>query len=296
MKKLKIIFTSLLLVLITVSCENDGGSSVLDTIEGATPDINKISGTDQGLNLLALQNGESIDLGLTFDKGFGEFTSLDVVGFYTKNGVTERAVLKTNVTGFPATVHFNQNDLYAAFTAINSANDVTLLDKLVITADLKLKDGTTLKLFDDSGVALYGSDIANHKLFTVLQTYTVACPLDDAAQFNGNYKVTADAWQDYSVGDIIPVVYNAADGLYKFKILNTANPYVINAGTSYILVTVNPVNNSVTITSNEKWNYGPGQLYTVTGTGTVGSCTGDINLKLSFDGSAGYTFNLVKAN
>lgn len=296
MKKIKLIFTSMLLVLIAVSCEDDGGSSALGLTEGAVPNIRKISGTDQGLNLIALKNGKDINLGLTFDEGFGELSSVDVIGFYTKNGVVERAVLKADVTGFPVSINFNQNDLYAAFSAINSANDVSLSDKLVITAELKLKDGSVIKLFDDKGVALYGSDIANTTEYAVSQTYIVSCPLDDASLFNGNYKVTADTWQDYGIGDIVPVVYNVANGKYTFRILNTVNPYLINGSTSYIIGTINPVNNTVSVTSNEPWNYGPGQVYTVTGTGNVGSCTGDINLKIKFSGSADYTFNLVKAN
>lgn len=281
-----------------VSCENDGGTSVIDTTEGAAPDIRKIAGTDQGLNLLALKNGQNIDLGLTFDnpKGFGEFTSLDIIGFYTKNGKIERAVLKTNITQFPATVHFNQNDLYAAFTAINSANDVGLLDKLIITAEIKQQDGTVLKMFSDTGDRLFGADIDNSLIFKVYQTYVVSCPLEDASLFNGDYKVVTDTWQDYAPGDIVPVVYNVANGKYVFRLLNTVNPYLINGSTSYIIGTINPITNAVTVTSNEQWNYGPGQVYTVTGTGNVGSCTGDINLKIRFSGSAEYIFNLVKAN
>jgi hypothetical protein len=296
MKKIKLIFTSMLLVFIAVSCEDDGGSSALGLTEGAVPNIRKISGTDQGLNLIALKNGKDINLGLTLDEGFGELSSVDVIGFYTKNGVVERALLKADVTGFPVSINFNQNDLYAAFSAINSANDVSLSDKLVITAELKLKDGSVIKLFDDKGVALYGSDIANTTVYAVSQTYIVSCPLDDASLFNGNYKVTADTWQDYGIGDIVPVVYNVANGKYTFRILNTVNPYLINGSTSYIIGTINPINNTVSVTSNEQWNYGPGQVYTVTGTGNVGSCTGDINLKIKFSGSADYTFNLVKAN
>lgn len=298
MKKIKLIFTSILLVFIAVSCENDGGTSVISLTEGVVPNITKVAGTDQGLNLLALNKGENIDLGLTFDdvKDFGEFTSLDVIGFYTKNGVMERAVLKTNITKFPTTIHFNQNDLYTAFESINSAADIDLLDNLLITAEVKQKDGTVRKMYSDKGDRLFGADIFNSKLFSVFQTYTVSCPLNDALLFNGNYKVTVDSWQDYTVGDIIPVVYNVANGKYTFRILNTANPYLINANSSYIIGTINPITNAVTVTSNEIWNYGPGQAYTVTGTGIVGSCTGDINLKIRFSGSSEYTYNLVKAN
>lgn len=286
----------MLLVFMAVACENDGGDSVIETTEGAVPTIKKIAGTDQGLNLLALQNGEDIDLGLTVDQveGFGEFTSLDVIGFYTKDGVIERAVLKTNITQFPTTLHFNQNDLYAAFTAINSAADVSLTDNLLITAEIKQKDGTVLKLYSDKGAPLFGADIANSLIFSVSQRYIVSCPLEDASLFDGDYEVTVDTWQDYSPGETVPVVYDVANGKYVFRILNTVNPYLINASTSYIIGTINPITNAVTVTSNESWNYGPGQVYVLTGTGNVGSCTGDINLKIRFSGSAEYTFNLVK--
>ena len=286
----------MLLLIVAVSCENDGGTSTRETTEGAVPDIRKIATTDQGLNLLALQNGKDIDLGITLNnvEGFGDFTSLDIIGFYTKNGVTERAVLKTNITQFPATVHFNQNDLYAAFTAINSVSDVGLLDKLLITAEIKQADGTVLKMYSDKGAPLFGADIANSLIFNVSQTYIVSCPLQDASLFDGDYEVVTDTWQDYAPGETVPVVYNVANGKYVFRLLNTVNPYLINSSTSYIIGTINPVTNSVTVTSNEAWNYGPGQVYTVTGTGNVGSCTGDINLKIRFSGSAEYTFNLVK--
>lgn len=298
MKKLKLIFTSILFVLIAVSCDNDGGTSGTGAIEAAVPNIRKIASTDQGLNLLALQNGQNINLGLTFDEGFGTLSSVDVIGFYTKNGVTERAVLKTNVTGFPATVNITQTDLYAAFTALNVASDFGLLDKLVISADLKLQDGTVIKMFDDKGVALFGSDIANTTLYAVSQTYTASCPLTDASLFNGNFKITADQWADYAVGTIIPVVYNSADGAFTFRILATKNPYILNASTAYMKVTVNPATNAVTVQSNENFNYGGGDLTAVTGTGTVGSCNGDINLKLNFPGynQSGFTFSLAKVN
>jgi hypothetical protein len=293
MKKLKLIFTSILLVFIAVSCEDDGGTSKIDLVEGAVPNIKKIATTDQGINLIALQNGGNINLGLTLGVGRGDVASMDVIGFYTKNGVKERGVLKTNVTGFPATVNITQTDLYAAFTSLNSVSDIGVTDQLLITADLKLNNGTVIKLFTDAGVPRYGADISNAPFLSLSQTYAVACPLNDASLFNGNYRVTADQWEDYAVGAIVPVVYNAANGLLKFRILNTNNPAVTNKS-SYYEVTINPANSTVSVVSNVPFNYG-GTLISATGTGTIGSCTGDINLKLNFPGYASnQNFTLVK--
>ncbi|MFW0737363.1 hypothetical protein [Flavobacterium sp. T12S277] len=292
MKNIKLIFTSMLFLLIAFSCDDDGGTSKIGAVEGATPNINKIATADQGINILALQGAGDLNLGLTLGVSTGEVSSMDVVGYFTKSGVVSKATLQANVTTFPATLKYTKADLIKAFPTFASFG---LLDKLVITADLKLKDGSVLKMFTDNGQPAYGADVANSTLWKVQQTYTALCPLNDASQFNGNYKVTADTWQDYGIGDIVPVVYNAANGKYVFRILNTANPYLINGSTSYIIGTINPATNAVTVTSNEQWNYGPGQVYTVTGTGNVSSCTGDINLKISFSGSSDYTFNLVKA-
>lgn len=283
----------MLFLLIAFSCDDDGGTSNIGAVEGATPNINKVATSDQGINIVALQNGGDVNLGLTLQVATGDVSSMDVVAFFTKSGVVSKATLQANVTTFPTQLKYTKTELIKAFPTFASFG---LNDKLVISADVKLKDGTVLKMFSDNGQALYGADVANSTLWKVAQTYTALCPLSDASLFNGNYKVTADAWQDYSIGDIVPVVYNPANGQFVFRILNTANPYLINASTSYIIGTINPATNAVTVTSNEQWNYGPGQVYTVTGTGTVGSCTGDINLKIRFSGSSEYIFNLSKAN
>lgn len=293
MKKISLLFIAV--GMIFTSCTEDGGTSKEDLNEAAIPNISKISTTDQGLNVVALNAGQTINLGLNVDVAFGDVASMDLVGIYTKGTVVEKAVLKTNLTTFPSVVNITQTDLYNAFKILNSASDVGLKDNLIISADLTLKNGTVIKMYNTDGTVNYGSGIANFSGIKVLQTYIVSCPLTDASLFNGNYKVTADQWDDYGVGPIIPVVYNAANGTKVFRIPNTTRPYIVNGSTSYIIGTINTTTNTVTVTSNEPWNYGPGQLYTVTGTGTVGSCTGDINLKLNFSGSSqNQTFNLVK--
>jgi hypothetical protein len=288
---------SLLLIafgLIFTSCTNDGGSSKEGLNEAAIPNITKISTTDQGLNVVALKAGQGINLGLNVDVGFGDVASMDLVGIYTKGTVVEKAILKTNLTTFPSTVNITQTDLYNAFKILNTASDVDLKDNLIISADLTLKNGTVIKMYNANGSLNYGSGVANFSGIKVLQTYIVSCPLVDASLFSGNYKVTADQWDDYGVGPIIPVIYNAANGTKVFRIPNTTRPYVINKSTSYIIGTINTTTNAVTVTSNEPWNYGGTDIFTVTGTGTVGSCTGDINLKLFFGTFGPYTFNLVK--
>lgn len=116
------------------------------------------------------------------------------------------------------------------------------------------------------------------------------CPLDDSSDFDGNYLVTADAWADYAVGDVVPVAFDTG---YTFRILSTNNPFINNASTAYMEVTIDPADGSVTVVSNEDFDYGV--PVPVTGNGSVGTCTGDINLNLNFVGQAtNQAFTLVK--
>ena len=116
-----------------------------------------------------------------------------------------------------------------------------------------------------------------------------------ASQFNGDYKITLDEWADYSVGDIVPVVYNPSDGTTTFRVKNTNHPYLVNATTSYLLITIDS-DATVTVVSNEDYDYGGGDTTSVEGTGTVGFCGSFINLSLDFPGfgESGYKLNLVK--
>jgi hypothetical protein len=173
-----------------------------------------------------------------------------------------------------------------------TTGEYTPSDKISMRLELVLTDGRT---FSSTNAA---STITGGVFFSSPFKYSVQffCPLANAADFNGNYKVTADAWADYSVGDIVPVEYVAEDGLYVFRIKQTNNPYIYNSATAYLIVTINPLNASVTVASNEPYDYGVSGT-DVTGTGTVGSCTGDINLVLKFSGgynASSQTFNLVK--
>ncbi|MFK7000647.1 hypothetical protein V3Q90_01875 [Flavobacterium oreochromis] len=167
----------------------------------------------------------------------------------------------------------------------------TAYDKFNLRTEAILEDGRTYSSTNAS--AAIGQSFFNSTFHYSVQ---FSCPLIDASLFNGNYKVITDDWSDYPIGKIVPVVYNAANGILKFRILNSNNPLIINAATTYYEVTINPANGTVTVTSNATLDYGGGFLTNVTGTGTIGSCTGDINLKLNFSGSSqNQKFILVKS-
>lgn len=297
MKNIKILFMSLLFVFIAVSCENDGGDSVLNLTEGALPNILKDKATDQKLNVEALlTSGQDLNIGLDVNVATGDVASMNIVGYWVTKTKVTKGIIKTDVTPFPAKVIIKKADLLKAIPSITAFGN---FDKLIISADLTLKNGTVIHTFTDAGLPNYGPDIANSTIWIVSQTYTPICPpLKDASVFNGDYKVALDQWGDYEVGVIVPVVYNAADGTKTFKIKSSSNVWINNASTAYLIVTFDPATNKVTLVSSEDYDYvDDGGTSSVNGTGTVDVCTGDLNLVLNFPGFAtgsGRKLNLTK--
>ena len=301
MKKIKLIFAILAVVVLMPSCTDDGGKSKIDFETGAVPNILKATGTDDTMNLLAIANGTKINLGVTVAPGQGDIVSIDLVGFYKKSTTYEKAYFLKGITTFPTTFKLDQFTIMNAFATANSASDFTLTSSLIISAEMTLKDGRVLKMYNDDGTRLYGADIANSIVFKVQQTYITSCPLTDASNFNGNYKVVVDDWADYSIGATVPVVYNPANGTLKFRVMNSTNPSTIPASAgNYLECTLDSKTGTVTVVSSAPYLYGAGAAnsFTVAGTGTVGSCNGDINLVLTWTRASGsfpnQKFNLVK--
>lgn len=179
MKKIKLIFTTLAILLLMPSCENDGGDSKINFKNGALANIQKIGTSDSFIDLVAVNSGGEINLGFTVDKGLGDFSSMDIIGFYTKaDGMIYKATLVSNVTTFPTTFNISKTDLFDAFDELNTASDFELGDKLIITTQLTLKDGSIQKIINDDGSPNYSPNIASSSLYKVFQSYGVSCPSD----------------------------------------------------------------------------------------------------------------------
>jgi hypothetical protein len=179
-------------------------------------------------------------------------------------------------------------DLSVTFNQVGTVNDKTFTFANLVKTETKGACGFS-GFYKLAQIKKSGSN------YTITQIgQAVKYPVT-ANTFNGDYVVTADAWADYSVGDIVPVEYNAADGTSTFRINNVNHPYLVNAATSYLLVTINP-DATVTVVANEDYDYGGGDVTSVTGTGTVGFCGSSINLSLKFPAftTKAYKFTLVK--
>lgn len=100
-----------------------------------------------------------------------------------------------------------------------------------------------------------------------------------ASSFIGTTEVVADEWDDYAVGDEVTIEAGANEN--QFLIRNYNHPYLLNADTAYLIATVDPLTGNVTVESNEDYDY-DGYTGSVTGSGTVNACTGEIDIVLDF--------------
>lgn len=99
-----------------------------------------------------------------------------------------------------------------------------------------------------------------------------------AAPYIGTATVVADDWADYSPGETIEIEAGASAN--EFWIRSTANPFISNPDTSYMIVTLDPCGGA-TVMSNEDFEYGCSEG-DVTGTGTVDPDTMTVDLTLTF--------------
>lgn len=207
--------------------------------------------------------------------------------------VLVRTIPASDFTGSgPAPENFPQGEVKATLGETLAAlgfgeGDYGATDQFRMRLELVLRDGRSFT--NDASGQVTGGSFFSSPFFYSAQFF---CTLTDASLFDGNWVVTVDTWADYGAGDIVPVVPDP-DIALGFRILSTNNPFIGNPDTSYILCIINPEDGSITAESNEPFDYGVDVQ--VTGSGTVGTCTGDIALDpITFGNYGDWVFKLVK--
>ena len=261
MKKMKLILASLFLVMFVTSCSKDGGDSVVETSNGATPNIQKVAGSDAFINLVSVNDNTPIDLSFTIDIGFGDVESANIVLFYFKGNNVYKAIFTTNVTVFPSSFSISQNDIYNAFNEINSPSDIEVGDVLKITAELKLKNGSIIKILNDNGSANYGADIANSNLFKVVQSYNVSCPSELAGVYEYTTTNSSAPTGEYSVGPDTGTVEftDLGGGVYEISDASFGGWIgLYGPGSSATGVTLTDICNKISYTGTDQY----GEIFT----------------------------------
>jgi len=259
--------------------------AVLRTVEIINPTFDFNNTSSQWIITLEAQDSEDGKL----------LSEIRVYSAFVNDGTAEAEVLVKTISPSDFTsgpFGFPRGDIVVSLQEVLDKaglepGDFESSDSFTIRLESVLKDGRTFTSTNTVGTITGGSFFSSPFQYSV----QFFCALEDASVFNGNYIVTNDAWADYEVGEIVPVEFVSG---YTFRIMTTNNPYIDNQATAYMEVTINPADGSATVTSNECLNYPGFACLDVTGAGSVGTCTGDINLVIDFGSYTDNGFSLVK--
>lgn len=189
MKKIKIIACILIIAMLGNSCQNDGGESFIPLNDGVVPNMQKLATGEAFIDLFKIEDGDPVNLEFSAEVAQGTPASTDVVGIYrTAAGPVYNATLFSGAT-LPQNYSLNTNDILAAFTELNSSDDIKLGDILTITTRFTMPDGTVLNIVNEDGTSNTGSNIQTTVLFASVINYPVTCPSD----LGGTYLVTSTA-------------------------------------------------------------------------------------------------------
>ena len=171
MKKMLALVFTIVSIMLYMSCENDGGDSVINLQDGVVPNMEKITTTDQIIDLVTVTNGDPINLGFSASIAQGSAATTDIVGVYTTaTGSVYNGVLFSDIT-LPNEFSLSADDIVNAFTELNNPSDLLLADVLVITARFTMTDGTVLNLINEDGSPKLSSKIRNKLLFSTSKRY-----------------------------------------------------------------------------------------------------------------------------
>ncbi|WP_143885664.1 hypothetical protein [Chryseobacterium binzhouense] len=184
-----------------------------------------------------------------------------------------------------------QLSMFDIFAALD-ITDNTIYDQadiITVRFEAVAKDGkkfTNTNLGQEMTTAYYNSPF--------IYTFSVFCPFN-SADFNGNFEVIEDTWQDYANGDLVPVTLSTTPNQLIVKATN--NPYLVNNTSAEMTVTFDPATGTITsVVSNEDFDYGGGSIFAVTGSGKIDFCTKTITINpLNFGSLTGYKF-VLKGN
>jgi len=296
MKKIKLILSILTGFVLINSCSTEDKliDQLFDTVErGAV--LRTVAVTNPTFDFLDTSKSWSVTLEIQDEQQGTLVSDIEVYATLVDDGVAgSESLVKTIPTSSfaPGPFGLPRGDvsltLQETIDALGiSVGDYDSSDSFNIRLVAVLTDGR--EYTNDAAGTVTGGSFFSSPFAYSAQFF---CALADASAFDGTYIVTNDAWADYNPGETVPVQYVSG---YTFRILSTNNPFINNPGTSYMEVTIDPSDGSATVTSNECFDYGGGFCTDVVGTGSVGTCTGDINLVIDFTLCCpNNSFNLVK--
>ncbi len=291
-RKISILFALTFGVMLSmVGCKKDDGPIPSRVTVDAVPTITTVLDVtgSQSINLLNLASfGGKFKVDLYF-AGATPPSKVDIV--VRKNGSAANVKrFKADVTTLPAAFTVNAAEIATLFGA-----PIVLGDTYDFAPDIYIGE-KKYEAFPASGNGS-GAGVIAMPLNSEFARYAAICAYDPSI-YEGNFVVVSDGFGDFTPGEVVTFT----------KISNTSfsfiNPYVTNPVP--VIVTINPLNNQVTIAKQKVgnafvWNLtytNPNMAVTAGAASFVSPCSKTINMSIAYtvdQGSFGnYTLILRK--
>jgi hypothetical protein len=275
------ILFSFLAIVFLYSCRKDDNPKIPDLTRVPTPLITIDPTSDKLINPgnPAAFKGK-VNVGLYFETDIKP-QKFDVVVMKNGNKANVK-VLKADVTTFPTTVEFTGQELITLF-----GGPIADGDAFDIGVDITTQSGEKFLAFPAVGNA-YGAGVGNQLGASLTVKFLKPCTFVSSA-YVGDFSVLQDDWNDYAVGDVIPVKTVSAN-----QISFEYNAAFMDAGTSKpIILTINPATNNITVTKQEYGSYTGDATYfaeSVAGPASaVNPCDLSISVRLKHTTAAGFS-------
>lgn len=274
MRYIQLFMATVLMALLTVSCDQDLPYPLDDVKNGVVIDIARIEGTDGVLSAGMVSGNYKIKL--TIPKQQGDYSMLDYAQllcvFTNASGKTTSKVVADNIKEFPKEITIDFADVYNKFGLSVPA----LGETIYFTTNSVLKDGYVVSGWNEysgfNNKAFTGWEV-DGRAYSYNVRYAVACPLvlDD---FTGDLMVTDNTV--FYEGTSYPV--------QGVKISDTELEIVNFFEDSKIRITIDPTVHTVTVAKQVLYpTFGNYTNFYVVGSGTIDACNGII----TFSGTVG---------
>ena len=288
MKKiLKIALSLTALLSILTSCEKDNGKDPIFEYyqsEYYAPYVRVVMDTQ----LIDITQIESSSVTFKVDDPGDNVASWSATVRLEGSTTTDDAAFRT-VTSFPETFTYTMTEL-ANLVGLDLA-DVVAGDKFIFSGESVGNDGKVLTV-NDLGPDLFGQpEQRNAYDFEIrISCPPLILPLN-RSDYVGTGTIAVDDWADFGIGD--PIEVQAGTNSNEVWVRQTDNPYIVNASTAYLIVTIDTDTGDVTVQSNEDYDYVDFKAEVV-GTGFIDGC-GAIHFTQTFNTDAygplpGYEF------
>lgn len=225
MKKINLLLVFLTsLLILSTSCETDGGDSVIDLENGALPNFTLLEESDE---FFGLNNFDSTVLIFNVDIAYGNPVSFDLMAFYqTVDGNLYGPVtIESNVTTFPTSYSLTGAEIRGLFSQLNDPSTIQIGDIVKLYANFTLPDGRRIETYNSIAEPTYFTPNFNQiPGFVYTLDFVVSCPPQPGVYVVEMHDSFGDGWQtnDGNGGNGIMVTL---DGSTVIEV-GMCNPYV----------------------------------------------------------------------